>query len=248
MAVNLEKIADRPRPLYDVPTHYCPGCSHGVVQRLLAEVITELDIQGTTIGVASVGCSLPIYFYLDIDFVCAAHGRAPAVAAGLIRALPDKVIFTYQGDGDLASAGMGEIIHACIRGERMVVIFENNATFGMTGGQMSPTTLLGQKSTTSPQGRRAADAGYPIKMAELISQFPGATYVARGAVNTPGNTKKAKLFITKAFQNQVFNRGLSFVELLGICPTDWGLSPSDSLAWLKNQMVPYFPLGELKTP
>ncbi len=246
MAVTLEKVADRPRPLYDVATHYCPGCSHGIIQRLLAEVITELDIQQRIVGVASVGCSLPIYHYLDIDFVCAPHGRAPAVAAGLNHALPGRAIFTYQGDGDLAAAGMGQIVHAAARGDRIAVIFANNATYGMTGGQMSPTTLLGQKTSTTPQGRDA-QAGYPIKVAELIAGLPGATYVARMAVNNPGNIKRAKLALIRAFQNQMHNRGLSLVEILGICPTDWGLNPAESLTWLKNYMIPYYPLGELKS-
>ena len=248
IAPRLEKVGDRPRPLYDVSTHYCPGCSHGIIQRMLAEVIVELDIQDKAIGVASVGCSAPIYSYLDIDFVAAPHGRAPAVATGLIRALPDRVVFSYQGEGDLISIGAGEIIHAANRGERFVVILANNAAFGMTGGQLSPTTLIGMKTTTTPEGRRAVNDGFPIKIAELISQFPGASYVARVAVNTPGNVKKAKLALIRAFQNQMYNRGLSLVEFLGVCPTDWGISPPDALVWLKNHMIPYFPLGEFKTP
>lgn len=248
MAVKMEKIGDRPRPMYDISTHYCPGCSHGILHRLIAEVITELDIQEKTIGVGGVGCSAPIYSYMEIDFVSAAHGRAPAVAAGIVRALPDKVVFTYQGDGDIIAIGSGEIIHAASRGERIVVIYENNAAFGMTGGQLAPTTLLGQRSTTTPQGRDATTYGHPIRVSELIAQFPGATYVARVAANTPGNIKKAKLALTRAFENQMFNRGLSLVECLGACPTDWGLSPTESLVWLKTRMIPYFPLGELKTP
>jgi 2-oxoglutarate ferredoxin oxidoreductase subunit beta len=248
MELKMDKVAARPKLLYDQPTHYCPGCTHGVVHKILCDVLTELDIAGQTIGVVGIGCSAPMYAYIDIDWVATAHGRAPAVATGLVREYPSKVVFTYQGDGDLASIGLSEIFHAANRGERLVVIFVNNAIYGMTGGQMAPTTLAGQRTTTNPEGRDVLSTGFPIKITELLAQLPGVTYAARVAGNTPGNIRKAKLSLRKAFQNQMYNRGLSIVEILSICPTNWGMTPENSLVWLKEQMVPYYPLGEMKSP
>ncbi|MDI3508702.1 MAG: 2-oxoglutarate/2-oxoacid ferredoxin oxidoreductase subunit beta [Clostridiales bacterium] len=239
-------IFERPRSLTDKPFHYCPGCTHGLVHRLVAEVIDELDIQADTIGVEPVGCAVSAHDYFDIDMQEAAHGRAPAVATGIKRVWPDKVVFTYQGDGDLASIGMAEIVHAAARGERITTIFINNAIFGMTGGQMAPTSLLGQVTTTSPYGRDAGSAGYPIRVSELLATLQGAAYVARVSVHDVKNIARAKRSIKKAFTTQIEDKGFSIVEVLSTCPINWGMTPADSLKWLQDNMIPYYPLGELK--
>lgn len=239
------------RPVFRAPatmtpahTHYCPGCSHGIVHRLVAEAIAELDIGETTVGVASVGCSIFIYNYLDLDYVEALHGRAPAVATGLKRVMPGRIVFTYQGDGDLAAIGTAEIVHAAARGENITVIFVNNAIYGMTGGQMAPTTLLGQRTASTTAGRDPARAGRPIRVAELISSQEGPAYVARVAVDTPVNVGRAKKAIKRAFRVQIEGLGFSLVEVLAACPVNWGLSPIESLAWITEHMLPHYPLGE----
>ena len=242
-----EKIVfKRPSTLLDVPTHYCPGCTHGIIQRLVAEAIDELGIRDDTIGVGSVGCSVFIYDYIDVDFIEAAHGRAPAVATGIKRVRPDKIVFAYQGDGDLAAIGTLEIVHAAVRGENITVIFVNNAVFGMTGGQMAPTTLAQQRTTSTPQGRDPSRAGYPIKIAELLASQVAPAYIARVAMDSPANVGRAKAIIKKAFRVQQEGLGFSLVEVLSACPTNWGLKPVDALAWITKNMIPYYPLGEHK--
>lgn len=242
MAVVFEK----PKALIDVSTHYCPGCTHGIIHRLVAEVIDELGIVDTTIGVAPVGCSVLAYNYFACDMFEAAHGRAPACATGIKRVNPDKVVFTYQGDGDLAAIGAAEIVHAAARGEKITTIFVNNCIYGMTGGQMAPTTLPGQKTETSPYGRNVETEGYPIRVSEMLSTLDGAYYVERVSVDTVPNVIKAKKAIKKAFENQLAGKGFSLVEVLSICPTNWGLSPLESMQWLKDNMIPYYPLGVKK--
>jgi len=242
MAVVFEK----PKALLDVSTHYCPGCTHGIIHRLVAEVIDELGIIDKTIGVAPVGCSVLAYNYFACDMFEAAHGRAPACATGIKRTNPDKVVFTYQGDGDLASIGTAEIVHAANRGENITTIFVNNCIYGMTGGQMAPTTLIGQVTETSPYGRDAKSAGYPIRIAEMLSTLEGATYIARVSVDTVPNVMKAKQAIKKAFQIQLEGKGFALVEVLSICPTNWGLSPLEAMDWLRANMIPYYPLGVKK--
>lgn len=232
--------------LTEMQTHYCPGCTHGIIHRLVGEVLEELDVLGETIGVAPVGCSVLAYKYFNCDMQEAAHGRAPAVGTGIKRVLPDKVVFTYQGDGDLASIGMAEIVHAAARGEKITTIFVNNAIYGMTGGQMAPTTLVGQKATTSPYGRDAAIVGMPIRVSEMLATLDGAVFVERVAVNSPANVRKAKAAIKKAFQAQLAGEGFSIVEVLSTCPTNWGLHPVESLRWLEDNMMPYYPLGNFK--
>lgn len=239
-------VFDRPKSLTDKPFHYCPGCSHGIVHRLVAEVIDELDIQGKTIGVAPVGCAVFAYEYFDCDMYEAAHGRAPAVATGIKRTRPDNIVFSYQGDGDLASIGAAEIVHAAARNENITVIFVNNAIYGMTGGQMAPTSLLGQVTTTSPYGRSAEAAGYPIRVCEMLSQLEGSTYLERVSVHDVKHIKNAKKAIKKAFQNQVDKKGFSLIEVLSTCPTNWGLSPLEAIDWLKENMMEYYPLGVYK--
>ena len=239
-------LAARPRALSDKPFHYCPGCTHGIAHRLVAEVIDELGILERTIGVASVGCSVFAYEYFRCDFQQAAHGRAPAVATGIKRVLPDAVVFTYQGDGDLAAIGTAEILHAAARGERITVIFINNAIYGMTGGQMAPTTLVGQTTTTTPGGRQPERAGYPIRMSEIVASLEGAAYVARMSLHDPLHVGRAKRAIRKAFEAQIAGLGFSMVELLSSCPVNWGLSPREALRWIEERMIPHFPLGELK--
>lgn len=234
--------------LTDVQTHYCPGCTHGIIHRLVGEVLEELGVLGDAIGVAPVGCSVLAYKYFNCDMQEAAHGRAPAVATGIKRTQQDKVVFTYQGDGDLASIGMGEIVHAAARGENITTIFVNNAIYGMTGGQMAPTTLIGQKATTSPYGRDVEHTGMPIRIAELLSTLDRAVYVERVAVNNPANVRKAKNAIKKAFQTQINKEGFSIVEVLSTCPTNWGLHPIDALKWLEENMMPYYPLGNYRKP
>lgn len=244
----MEKVFGRPLALQDRINHYCPGCNHGIIHRLVAEAIDELDIREKTIGVAPVGCAVLAYNYFNCDFQEAAHGRAPAVATGIKRVLPDRVVFTYQGDGDLASIGMAEIVHAANRGEKITVIFVNNAIYGMTGGQMAPTTLVGQKTTTSPYGRDAQTTGYPIKMVELLDTLTSPAFLARVSVHDPKNVINAKKAITKAFEMQVKGVGFSLVEVLSTCPTNWGMTPVEALKWLETKMIPVFPLGVVRSP
>lgn len=239
-------VFDKPHALTDAPLHYCPGCTHGIVHRLVAEVIDELGIEGKTIGVAPVGCSVMAYDYFNVDFVQAAHGRAPAVATGIKRSLPDSVVFTYQGDGDLAAIGTAETVHSAARRENITVIFINNAIYGMTGGQMAPTTLPGQVTQTSPYGRDVETVGYPIKVCELLSNVDGAAYLERVAVNNVANVKRAKAAIKKAFQNQIDGKGFSLVEVISTCPTNWGVTPTEALKWVETAMIPYYPLGVYK--
>jgi len=241
-----EQVYNRPDSFVDVSTHYCPGCTHGTAHRLIAEVIDEMGIKGKTIGVASVGCSVFAYNYFDLDFVQAPHGRAPAMATGVKRVLPERVVFTYQGDGDLASIGTAEIVHAAARGENISVFFLNNTNYGMTGGQMAPTTLPGQKTTSSPRGRDVETQGYPVKASEMISTLDGASYVVRRSLHDPKSIRLAKKAIRTAFEVQIRGLGFSMVELLSTCSTNWGMTPVESLHWLENNMVPYFPLGDFK--
>jgi 2-oxoglutarate ferredoxin oxidoreductase subunit beta len=239
-------VYSRPSGLTDFPTHYCPGCTHGVAHRLIAEVLDEMGVTEKTIGVAPVGCSVFAYNYFDCDFVEAAHGRAPAMATGIKRVLPERVVFTYQGDGDLASIGMAEIMHAAGRGENITVVFINNAIYGMTGGQMAPTTLPGQKTTSSPLGRDVETQGYPLRMSEMLAQMDGAGYVVRRSLHDPKNIRMAKKAIRTAFETQVRGLGFSMVELLSTCPTNWGINAIDSLKWVEEHMIPVFPLGDYK--
>src|SRR5512139_642234 len=239
-------VYQRPEALSDVHTHYCPGCLHGVAHRLIAEVIDELGIRENTIGVAPVGCSVFCYNYFEVDFVEAAHGRAPAMATGVKRVLPDRVVFTYQGDGDLASIGLAEIMHAALRGENLTVIFINNAIYGMTGGQMAPTSLPGMKTTSSPMGRDVETSGFPIRICELLATMEGATYIARRSLHNPTEIRKAKKAIKQAFENQIHGHGFSLVELLSSCPTNWDIPPAEALHWIETQMVPVYPLGDFK--
>lgn len=239
-------IYTRSKALTDVPTHYCPGCTHGVVHKLVAEVLEELGITGDTIGVAPVGCAVLAYKYFNCDMFEAAHGRAPAVATGIKRSNPDKFVFTYQGDGDLASIGSGEIVQVAHRGEKISTIFINNGIYGMTGGQMAPTTLVGQKTTTSPTGRDEDWSGKPIRIAEMLATINGAKFVERVAVNTPANIRKAKRAIKECFQLQLDGKGFGIVEVLSSCPTNWGFPPAEALKWLEDNMIPYYPLGNLR--
>ncbi len=236
----------RPESLTDTPTHYCPGCTHGVAHRLVAEVLDDMQIREKTIGVAPVGCSVFAYNYFDCDFVEAAHGRAPAMATGVKRVLPGRVVFTYQGDGDLASIGMGEIVHAAARGENITVIFINNAIYGMTGGQMAPTTLPGMKTTSSPNGRDVEQMGFPIRMPEMLATLDGVGYVVRRSLHDPKNIRMAKKAIRLAFETQVRGLGFSLVELLSSCPTNWGLTPVESLRFIEEHMLPAYPIGDYK--
>ena len=239
-------VFKRPHALIDIPLHYCPGCSHGIVHRLIAEVIDELEIEGKTIGVSPVGCTYNNYEYFNCDMVQAAHGRAPAVATGIKRVHPDNVVFAYQGDGDLAAIGTAEIVHAATRGEKITVVFVNNAIYGMTSGQMAPTTLVGQVTTTTPFGRDPEKHGYPIRVCELLSTLEGAVYVERVAVNDVKNINNAKKAIKKGFQVQMANKGFSIIEVLSTCPTNWGLEPNDAIKWLQDNMMPHYPLGNFK--
>ena len=244
----MKTVFEVPKSLAPVSTPYCPGCTHGIIHRLVAEAIDELGIQGETIGVSPVGCAVLAYNYFDLDMQEAAHGRAPAVATGIKRAHPDRIVFTYQGDGDLASIGAAEIVHAAMRSENITVIFVNNGIYGMTGGQMAPTTLIGQKTTTSPFGRQEAHCGKPIKISEMLAAIPGAKSIERVAVSSPAQVIKAKKAILKAFKNQVEGKGFSLVEVLSTCPTNWGLSPVEALKWLEENMMPYYPLGVFRNP
>lgn len=239
-------VYEKSKMLTDAPLSYCPGCTHGVIHKLVAETLEELDVGGKTVGVAPVGCSVLAYDFFACDMVQAPHGRAPAVATGLKRSLPDNVVFTYQGDGDLAAIGTAETVHAASRGENIVIIFVNNAIYGMTGGQMAPTTLPGQVTQTSPYGRDTAIAGHPIRVCEMLSTLSGTAYAERVAVNTIPGIRKAKKAIKKAFENQLAGRGFSIVEVLSTCPTNWGLTPVESLKWLEENMIPYYPLGVYK--
>ena len=239
-------VFQKPKSLTDAVLHYCPGCTHGIIHRLVAEVIDELGIEGKTIGVAPVGCSVMAYNYFTVDFVQAAHGRAPAGATGVKRSDPENIVFTYQGDGDLAAIGTAETVHAAARRENITVIFVNNAIYGMTGGQMAPTTLPGQVTQTSPYGRDTASVGFPVKVCEMLQNVDGAAYLERVAVNNVKNIRNAKKAIKKAFQNQIDGKGFSLVEVLSTCPTNWGMSPEKALTWLEDNMIPYYPLGVYK--
>ena len=242
MAVVFEK----PKSLLDTTMHYCPGCTHGIIHRLICEVIDEMGIEGDTIGVCPVGCSVMAYDYFACDMIEAPHGRAPAVATGVKRALPDKYVFTYQGDGDLAAIGTAETVHSATRGENIVVIFVNNTIYGMTGGQMAPTSLPGQVTQTSPYGRDVKTAGFPIRVCELLATLDGPEYIERVAVNNVKNVKNAKKAILKAFKNQVEGKGFSLIEVVSSCPTNWGMTPTAALEWVENKMLPYYPLGVYK--
>ncbi len=239
-------VFEKTKGLTDAPLHYCPGCTHGIIHRLVAEVLEELGVLGNTIGVAPVGCSVFAYNYFNCDMVQAAHGRAPAVATGIKRSDPNNIVFTYQGDGDLAAIGTAETVHSAARRENITVIFVNNAIYGMTGGQMAPTTLPGQVTQTSPYGRDVNTVGYPVKVCEMLSNVDGAVYLERVAVNNVKNVKKAKAAIKKAFQNQIDGKGFSLIEVLSTCPTNWGKTPEDALVWLEENMIPYYPLGVYK--
>jgi 2-oxoglutarate ferredoxin oxidoreductase subunit beta len=241
-------VYEKSKGLTDKQTHYCPGCTHGTIHKLVAEVLVELDILGETIGVAPVGCSVLAYDYFNCDMHEASHGRAPAVATGIKRVLPDKVVFTYQGDGDLASIGTAEIVHVAHRSENITTIFVNNAIYGMTGGQMAPTTLIGQKATTAQSGRTVEGMGLPLRMSELLATVPGSAYIERVSVHNPAAVRKAKKAIKTAFEYQLAGKGFSMVEVLSTCPTNWGLTPVESLSWLEQNMIPYYPLGNFRKP
>ena len=239
-------VFEKPHALCDVPLHYCPGCTHGIVHRLVAQAIDELGIEGKTVGVAPVGCSVMAYNYFNCDMVEAAHGRAPAVATGLKRAMPGNIIFTYQGDGDLASIGTAETVHAAARNENITVIFINNAIYGMTGGQMAPTSLPGQVTQTSPYGRDVNLCGYPVKVCEMLAALDGPEYLERVAVYNVKNVNAAARAIKKAFENQIAGKGFSLVEVISSCPTNWGMTPVQALEWVEQKMIPYYPLGVYK--
>ena len=241
-----QKVYSKPDLLNDKPMHYCPGCSHGVVHKLVAEVIKEMGVENNCIGVAPVGCAVFAYAYIDIDWIEAAHGRAPAVATGASRLNPDVLVFTYQGDGDLAAIGTAETIHAANRGENIAIIFINNAIYGMTGGQMAPTTLEGQKTATTPYGRRVDLNGYPLKISNLLAQLDGTYYVTRQSVHTPANVRKAKAAIRKAFENSLAKRGTSVVEIVSTCNSGWKMTPEKANKWMEENMFAAYPLGDLK--
>jgi len=243
-----ELVFDRPKTLLPVATHYCPGCGHGVIHRLVAEVIDELGIREKTAVVAPVGCAVLLYNYFNLDSYEAAHGRAPAIATGCKRVHPELVVFTYQGDGDLAAIGTAEIVHAAARGEKITTVFVNNAIYGMTAGQMAPTTLLGQKTTTTPSGRAADTAGFPIRVCEMLATLTGAAYIARVSVTSPRNVMQAKKAIRKAFETQIKCLGFSLVEVLSQCPTNWHMTPVESIKWVDEKMAQCYPLGEFKVP
>jgi len=246
IAEDMQAVYEHPQSLTDVITHYCPGCTHGLIQRLIAEVIDDLGVREQTIGIAPVGCAVFAYKYFNCDFAEAAHGRAPAMATGLKRIHPDSVVFTYQGDGDLAAIGIAEIIHAAARGENITVIFVNNAVYGMTGGQLAPTTLPGMVTTSTPNGRDVELQGWPLRMAELLSQMPGASYVVRRSVHDPGNINKTRKAIKAAFKVQLNQAGFSLVEVLSSCPTNWNVTAIDALTFIKERMIPYYPLGDYR--
>lgn len=252
MAENLIKpenlVYEKTKVLTDKVMHYCPGCGHGTSHRMLAEVIDELEIQEQTIGVAPVGCSVLAYYYFDVDMTEAAHGRATAVATGIKRVLPEKYVFTYQGDGDLAAIGTAETIHACNRGENILIVFINNGIYGMTGGQMAPTTLEGMKSSTSPRGRDIATMGNPLKITELVANLPGTYYVTRQSVHTPANARKTKRALKKALEYQKENKGTCIVEIVSNCPSNWKMTPVQANKWMEENMFPFYPLGDIKVP
>ncbi len=239
-------VFEKTKGLTDMPLHYCPGCTHGIIHRLVAESLEELGVLDRTVGVASVGCSVFAYNYFNCDMIQAAHGRAPAVATGAKRANPDKIVFTYQGDGDLAAIGTAETVHSAARNENITIIFVNNAIYGMTGGQMAPTTLPNQVTQTSPYGRDVTVVGYPVKVCEMLSQVTGASYLERVAVNNVKNIRAAKKAIKHAFQNQIEGKGFSLIEVLSTCPTNWGLAPQEAIKWLDENMETYYPLGVYK--
>jgi 2-oxoglutarate ferredoxin oxidoreductase subunit beta len=239
-------VFNRPKSLSDTAMHYCPGCTHGIVHRLVAETLDELGICDKAIGIAPVGCSVFAYNYFECDMIQAAHGRAPAVATGVKRTHPDNIVFTYQGDGDLAAIGTAETVHSATRGENITVIFINNCIYGMTGGQMAPTTLPGQVTTTTPYGRNTKIQGYPVRVCEMLATLEGVAFAQRVSVDKPANVIAAKKAIKKAFQNQIDGKGFSIVEVLSSCPTNWGLEPSEALEWLRTNMMPYYPLGVYK--
>ena len=243
---DMKKVIGRPKYLKEVPNHYCPGCGHSTVHRLLAEVIEELKIRDRTICIPPCGCAVLAYYYLDVDMVEAAHGRGTAVATGMKRCLPDRVVFTYQGDGDLAAIGTAELIHAANRGESITTIFINNGVYGMTGGQMAPTTMVGQRTTTTPQGRNLTGDGPPMKMCEFLSSLEGTAYLARSSVHSVKQIQKTKRYIREAFQVQLNDEGFSMVEILSMCPSNWKLSAVDSCGYIENEMTQYFPLGVIK--
>lgn len=242
----MKTVFKRPHALRDIRMHYCPGCTHGIIHRLVAEVMDELNIEGTTIGISSVGCSYNNYDYFNCDMVQSAHGRAPAVATGVKRVNPENTVFTYQGDGDLAAIGTAEIVHAAARGEKITTIFVNNAIYGMTSGQMAPTTLINQVTTTSPKGRISDIHGFPIRVCELLSTLDGAVFVERVSTHDIPNIIRAKRALKKAFQVQMAKKGFSIVEFLSTCPTNWGMEPVKAMEWVKENMVPYYPLGNFK--
>ena len=242
----MAKVFERPHALTQTPFHYCPGCTHGVCHRLVAEVLDELGVEGKAIGVAPVGCAVMAYNYFNCDMQQAAHGRAPAVATGIKRVHPDQVVFTYQGDGDLAAIGTAETVHAAARGENITVIFINNTIYGMTGGQMAPTSLPGQVTQTSPYGRDVNHCGWPIRVCEMLATLEGPEYITRVAVNNVKNVKNAKKAIKKAFQNQIEGKGFSLVEVVSACPTNWGMTPQQALKWVESDMLPYYPIGVYK--
>lgn len=241
-------VFERTKGLTTTPNTYCPGCTHGIIHRLVAECLEELGVLDKAVGIAPVGCSVFAYNFFNCDMQQAPHGRAPAVATGVKRVHPENFVFTYQGDGDLASIGTAEIVHAAHRGEKISTIFVNNATYGMTGGQMAPTTLIGQKTTTSPEGRTVEHSGKPIRMAEMLSTIDGAKFVERVTVTTPAHVRKAKKAIKECFQLQLDGKGFGIVEVLSTCPTNWGLTPVEALRWLEDNMIPYYPLGNFRRP
>ncbi|WP_066646531.1 thiamine pyrophosphate-dependent enzyme [Christensenella timonensis] len=242
----MTKVFQKTKMLTDVPFHYCPGCTHGIIHRLVAECIEEMGMEDKAVGIAPVGCAVFAYNYFNCDMMEAAHGRAPAVATGIKRTCPEDLVFTYQGDGDLASIGTAEIVHAAARGEKITTIFVNNAIYGMTGGQMAPTTLVGQVTTTSPYGRNPETQGMPVRMAEMLATLDGAYYIERTSVHDVPNIIKTKKAIKKAFECQMEGKGFSMVEILSTCPTNWGLNPVEALEWLKENMIPQYPLGVTK--
>ncbi len=246
MTEEVELVFDRPESLSDIVTHYCPGCIHGIVHRLIAEVLDELDIRERTVGIAPVGCSVLAYHYFECDFAEAAHGRAPAMATGMKRSRPELIVFTYQGDGDLASIGTNEVIHAAARGEKITTIFINNAVYGMTGGQMAPTTLPGMVTTSSPYGRDVKTQGYPIRVCELLAELDGTAYVVRRTGHKPAEVRKLRRAIKTAFQVQMAGLGFSLVEVVSNCPTNWGMTPKESLKFIEERMIAYYPLGDFR--
>jgi 2-oxoglutarate ferredoxin oxidoreductase subunit beta len=246
METTMQKVFERPASLKEKPFRYCPGCSHGALHRIVAQAIDSLGIRDRTIGIAPVGCAVFAYDYFDIDMIEVPHGRPPAIATGMKRARPEAIIFSYQGDGDLAAIGTAEIVHAASRRENITVIFVNNGNYGMTGGQMAPTTLLGQRTTTTPGGRTVREAGYPLKVSEMLATLDGPAYIERVSVDSPKNVLKTKKAVLKAFRNQMDGKGFSLIEVLSLCPTDWGMTPLQAVEWVRNSMMKQYPLGVYK--